>query len=650
MRLSDQTVDEVKSRIDIVDVIGDFVNLKKAGQNYKGLSPFTNEKTPSFFVSPSKGIYKCFSSGHGGDAISFVMEYEGLSYLETIKFLAQKYGIEIQEEEQTDDQILAQNERESLYIAVQFANKFFQDILWNSEQGQSIGLSYFKERGFNQDTIKQFELGYSLDEWDHLADGAQKQGHNPELLEKVGLIIKRVAPSNGKSGIYDRFRGRVIFPIHNLTGKVIAFGARTLKPEKNPDGTPRKEPKYLNSPESEIYHKGRILYGIYQAKQAIRNKDNVFLVEGYTDVISLTLSGVNNVVASSGTSLTEDQILLIGRFTKNITVLFDGDQAGLKASLRGINMLLKGDMNVKAVLFPDGEDPDSYSRKVGYSDFGKFLHTRAKDFISFKTDLYLADALKDPIKKAETVRDLVESISLIPDPIKRTVYIKELSDQLDIDERTLVLEQNKFLIRKDRDARKDQYRPSAPPVAQPYQSKSKERIYDREVVKLQERESIRLLINYGMNKIENKYHLYDFLLKELEDIQFTTPVYGEIFELFKQELAGGKVIDADFLLNADSLEIRQEVINLITDRYEISNNWEELFHIHVPKETEILKDVVFTNILRLKFRVIRNLIGQNMKDLKIADTSEEQNKHQKIHDELKKSEMEIAKLLGNVAV
>ena len=359
--ISRETIDEVKNRIDIVDVISDFVSLKRSGQNYKALSPFNNEKSASFFVVPGKGIFKDFSSGKGGDAITFVMEHEGMSYTEAIRFLARKYGVEIKENAQSDEQREQQSEREGLYILMNYAKDYYKENLTQTEEGRGIGLSYFHERGFNDRTIQKFELGFALEGWNNLSDRAIKDNYNKELLEKTGLVVK-----NEDGRTYDRFRGRVIFPVHNLTGKVIAFGARMLGKEKN-------QPKYINSPETEIYHKSQVLYGLYQAKNSIRQHDNCILVEGYTDVISMHQADVENVVASSGTALTEDQIKLIRRFTENVTVLFDGDSAGIKAALRGIDLILKGGLNVRVVLLPDQEDPDSYSRKVGTTEFQKYL-------------------------------------------------------------------------------------------------------------------------------------------------------------------------------------------------------------------------------------------------------------------------------------
>jgi DNA primase, catalytic core len=372
--ISRETIDDVKNRLDIVDVISDFITLKRSGQNYKALSPFANEKTPSFFVVPAKGIFKDFSSGKGGDAITFVMEHEKFSYSEAIRYLAKKYGVEIKEDKLTDEVQAQQSEREGLYILMNFAKDYYKNQL-QTEEGRSIGLSYYRERGFTDPTIAKFELGYAIEGWENFSKEAISKGYNKDLLEKTGLIVKK---EDGSS--YDRFRGRVIFPVHNITGKVIAFGARMLGKDKN-------QPKYINSPETDIYHKSDVLYGLYQAKNAIRQHDTCYLVEGYTDVISLHQSDVENVVSSSGTALTENQIKLIRRFTENVTVLFDGDAAGIKAALRGIDLILKGGLNVRVVLFPDGEDPDSYSRKVGTTEFQKFLKEKTQDFVSFKANL-----------------------------------------------------------------------------------------------------------------------------------------------------------------------------------------------------------------------------------------------------------------------
>lgn len=639
MKIRQDIIDQVKARVDIVEVLDDFLTLKKVGQSYRALSPFTDEKTPSFYVSPAKGIFKDFSSGKGGDAIAFIMELEGLSYLETIKYLAKKYGIEIKEEEQTDEEIARQNERESLYIALSFANEYFKDLLWNHADGQSIGLAYFKERGFTDQVIREFDLGYSLNLWDGLMKAALKKGYQKEILEKAGLIITNEDRS------YDRFRGRVIFPIHNITGKPIAFGARILVADK-------KQPKYINSPETEIYHKSKVLYGIHQARQAIRSADNCYLVEGYTDVISMHMAGVKNVVASSGTSLTDEQIKLISRYTNNITVLFDGDAAGLRASLRGVDMILESGMNVKVVVFPDGEDPDSYASKSGSTRFQEYLQSQSQDFIRFKISEFAKDGAKDPVRKAETIRNIVESISKIPDPIQRTVYIQESSKLLDIDESILIAEQNKILIRKHRERPKEKSATKAETEILPerllHEQEEQAAFAELDPLIWQEKESVRILLTYGIHEVDENIKLSEYMLQELEEINFKTPVYADILNSIKDNLKKGLWIDADYFLHHGSEEIKQEVISLTTEKYDISENWHEMYKIHVPRESEIIDNVIYTNIHRLKMRVIQKIIDGHMERLKQEQDEDQQESLLKIISSYKKMEMEIAHVLGNV--
>jgi DNA primase len=637
--IDNQTIENIKSRMDIYEVISDFVQLKKTGSSYKALSPFTNEKTPSFVVSPSKGIFKCFSTGKGGDSISFLMEIDGLSYIEALKYLAQKYSITVTEDQPDENYLLAQSQRESLFIILNFAKDHFVKNLWETDEGKSIGLSYFKERGFSEDTMKRFDLGYALDQWQGMIDAAKSSGHKDEFLEKAGLKIVKEDKS------YDRFRGRVTFPIHNITGKVIAFGARTLKNNE-------KGPKYLNSPETELYTKSKILYGIFQAKNEIRNKENCYLVEGYTDVISLSQSGITNVVASSGTSLTEDQIKLIKRYTPNVTVLFDGDKAGIKASMRGIDMMLSGGLNVKAVPFPDGEDPDSYSRKLGDEPFKVFLNENAQDFITFKTGIYLQEGKNDPIKKAESIREIVHSISLIPDPIKRTVYIQECSSLLHVDEGTLIQEANKLLLEKDRPEFKKPIE-NIPPEALVEKIKDENRTSE-ETIKIQERESLRMLINYGEELIDglegDEQHLASYFMSEAEDISFQTPVYSKIMELFKSNLLAGTIIGTKHLIGHEDEMIKAAAVDLSTDKYEISEHWSGRFQINVSHESDTIKKSTYTNILRLKFRIIQKMIDDNMNQLKSSESEEEINNFLNIQGDLKSMEMAIAKVLGNVTV
>ena len=422
--ISRTTIDSVFATARVEEVIGDFVQLKKSGSNFKGLSPFTDERSPSFMVSPVKQIWKDFSSGKGGNVVAFLMEHEHFTYPEAIKYLAKKYGIEVEETEQTSEEKEQQNERESLYLANEFANKYFQKTLLKTDQGQAIGLSYFKERGFTEETIKKFQLGYSLDEWQAFTDEALGKGYDLNFLEKTGLTIVK------EDKRFDRFKGRVMFPIHSMSGRVLGFGGRILINDK-------KAAKYLNSPESDIYHKSKILYGIYHAKQSIAKEDNCYLVEGYTDVIQFHQTGIKNVVASSGTALTSEQIRLVNRLTQNITVLFDGDAAGIRASLRGIDLILEQGMNVKVCTFPAGEDPDSFARQNSLEELTLYLEENSKDFIRFKTSLLVEESQNDPIKKADTIREIIQSISKIPDRIKREIYVQECARIMDISEEVL---------------------------------------------------------------------------------------------------------------------------------------------------------------------------------------------------------------------
>jgi DNA primase len=643
--ISPATIDEIKNRMDIVDVVGDYLTLKRSGSSYKALSPFTNEKTASFYVVPSKGIFKDFSSGKGGDCITFVMEVDGLSYLEALKYLAKKYGVEIIEEEQSDEAQEAQNKRDSLYILLNFAKESYQELLWESEEGKSIGLSYFKERGFTDESIKDFELGYTLSEWDHLLKAATAKGYRQELLEEAGLIVVK---EEGK--VYDRFRNRVIFPIHNVSGKVVAFGARML-------GKDKKQPKYINSPETELYNKSRILYGLFQAKQDIRKEDNVYLVEGYTDVISMHQTGIKNVVSSSGTALTEEQIKLLKRYTENVTVIFDGDAAGIKASIRGIDMLLEGGLNVRAVALPEGEDPDSYAKQLGTSAFSHYIESESQDIIRFKTKLFLADAKDDPVKKAGLIKDIVRSITKIDDPVKRTVYLKECSDLLGISEAVLVAEQNKILIQQNRDKGKAGYQPGENLTPQDLlvaQPEEPEELDIMKVIELQEKESIRVLVNYGKSHITNHElvdeDLISYFLSEIEEIQFTNPVYKSILDIFKEKLLEGVIIDGDYLIQHGSEEIKREVVNLMTSKHEVSENWEKKFQIYIPKEEEQLKDVTYSNILRLKFRIVQHLIEEENRKLKETTNEDDIDILLDEINGLKKIEMSLAEFLGNVTV
>lgn len=637
-----ETIDEVKSRIDIVDVISDFVSLRKSGANYKALSPFSNEKTASFFVVPAKGIFKDFSSGKGGDAVTFVMEHEGMSYIEAIRYLAKKYGVEIKETRSSEEHQAAQSEREGLYVLMNFARDYYHDKLLHSDEGKSIGLSYFRERGFNDRDIQKFELGYAPEGWEHFSKEAVGKGYNKSLLEKTGLVVVK---EDGSS--YDRFRGRVIFPIHNMAGKVVAFGARMMGKDKN-------QPKYINSPETEIYHKSDVLYGLHLAKNTARQQDNCYLVEGYTDVISMHQCDVTNVVASSGTALTDGQIKLIRRFTENITVLFDGDAAGIKAALRGIDMILQGGLNVRVVLFPDGEDPDSYSRKVGTTAFQAFLKDNTQDFVSFKAGLYAKEAAGDPIRKAESIKEIVTSIALIPDAVKRSVYIQETSILLKISENVLLAELNKVLIqerrKKERDRVQDQ-EALPQPVADIIEETARDtRVDPGTMVYYQERETIRLLLNYADKSVEEQ-KLSEFLLHELEDVQFSDPIFKEIYDQYKAGIQAGSAPNSDHFLRHGSEPVQRTVAGLITNRYDLSSHWSDKYKIFVPGECDVLDRLALGNVLRLKFRVVQKMIDTNLEEIRKAEASGNLpalDESLAIQEGLKRAENELAATLGIV--
>ncbi|AMQ57264.1 DNA primase [Algoriphagus sanaruensis] len=644
MSISKLTTDKVKERADIVEVVGDYVPLKKKGQNMWACCPFHGEKTPSFSISPAKQIYKCFGCGKAGDPIQFVMDIEGIGFAEAIRHLAKKYGIEIEEEEeQTPAQLQEQGERESLFIALNFAKDFFVKNL-KTEEGKSIGLSYFKERGFTPSIIEKFDLGYALDGWDHLLKAAKESGFQEDILLKSGLILQK---EGDPTRLYDRFRNRVTFTIHNVSGRPIGFGARILTKDKN-------QPKYINSPETPIYHKSDVLYGMFQAKKAIRDKDNCYLVEGYTDVISLHLSGIENVVASSGTSLTEGQIKLIKRFTNHVTVLYDGDNAGIKASLRGIDLLLEGGLLVKAVVFPDGEDPDSFSQKVGTQAFQDYLEANSRDFIGFKIGLYQDEIQRDPIRKAELIREVVQSIGKIPDPIIRSVYAKEASGLLSIEEEIIHSELNKALLKVQKDqfqrakqeAEDEQKLEELLPIAPVELSMD-------EALLIQEKEMVRLLINYGWEKLDQDgLHLGQYLLDETEEIEFRTPIYRKIWSTYRTKLSHGEVPTYEYFLETGDAEIKQEIIGLITPRYEISNYWHDKHQIFINKESDDLTQTVYKSILRLKRRMVQKMMEDTKQKLKLAEQEKVGEEGvfelQQIYFELKKVQVEIDKELGIV--
>jgi DNA primase len=623
--ISQEIIAQIIETARIDEVVGEFVTLKKRGVNLLGLCPFHNEKTPSFTVSPKKGIFKCFGCGKGGNSVNFLMEHEQFTYPEALKYLAKKYHIEYSEEEQTPEQIRELNEKEGLFHATDFAAKFFATNLFDTDQGRSIGLSYFKERGFRDDIIKKFQLGFALDEWDHFTRNALQQGYNRDYLEKTGLTIVK----DGK--VYDRFRGRVIFPIHNISGRVLGFGGRILKIEKT-------SPKYVNSPESDIYHKGKVLYGINLAKNAILSADNCYLVEGYTDVISLHQAGVENVVASSGTSLTTDQIKLISRYTKNITILYDGDAAGIKASFRGIDMILEQGMDVKIVLFPDGEDPDSFARNHRSSEVTEFITKKAVNFIFFKTDLLLKEAESDPVKKAGLIKEIVGSVALIPDQITRSVYIKECSALMDIAEQNLMNELNR-IRRSEFDHKLKEKKTETPPEAGDpvFYKPEKQAEYDFMSSEFQEKDVIRLLMTFGNRPLifeqvnetgkteEISIDTASFIVRDLQndEIEFHTPIYKQIFDLTAKQLDAGIIPDDQFFLYHNDPEISTLAATLIIPKHEL-HDWQRV-KITVSREEDKLKLAVMHSVLSMKLRKLEGMFEDNLKAMHHASDSEMEN-------------------------
>ena len=640
-----ETVEKIVNASLIEEVVGDFVSLKKRGTSLIGLCPFHNEKSPSFNVSITKGIYKCFGCGKGGDSVHFIMEHEKATYPEALRFLASKYNIEIAEVENTPEEQAVNNRRESLFIVSEWAAKFFQNEMWNTDGGKTIGLSYFKERGFRDDVIKKFELGYSPDVWDTLTQRAVNEGYKLEFLEDTGLTIRK-----DNDRFYDRFRGRVMFPIHSFTGRVIGFGGRTLKTDKT-------VPKYVNSPESDIYHKSNILYGLFFAKKSIRDNDNCYLVEGYADVLSVYQAGVENVVASSGTSLTIEQIRLIGRFTKNVTILYDGDAAGIKASLRGLDMILEEGLNVKVVLFPDGHDPDSFVQKNGSAAFKNHIERTKKDFVLFKTTILLKDAGDDPLKKAGVIREVVESIAKIPDTIKASVFLRECSSLLQIEERILIVELNKMRLSK---AKKDSYKPQPSPDEPPADFFSDEPSQQDSTPSFsafdepQEKEIVRLLLNYGHEVVNwdgiTDTYIAPYLISNLSDITFNDPDCVYIINEYKSKLEAGELPTEDeFIKNSDN-RIAAFAISLVTSPYHLSENWAVERKIYVKMEHENLRSTIHGGIFHLKKHKVELILKDLLQQLQSEKDAVSQEALQKKYLQVKEVEKGIANYLGSVIV
>ena len=615
----------------VEEVIGDFVQLKRAGSNYKGLSPFSNERTPSFMVSPVKQIWKDFSSGKGGNAIAFLMEHEHFTYPEAIRYLAKKYHIDIEETEQSTEEKAQADERESLYIVSEYAQQYFQDTLFNTEAGKAIGMTYFKERGFTEETIQKFRLGFSPDEWTAFTDTALAKGYQLEFLEKTGLTIV-----NGDRK-FDRFKGRVMFPIHSMSGRVLGFGGRILTNDK-------KQAKYLNSPESEIYHKSKVLYGIFFAKQAIAKADNCYLVEGYTDVIQMHQKGIENVVASSGTALTQDQIRLIHRLTPNITVLYDGDAAGLRASIRGVDLILEQGMNVKVCTFPDGDDPDSFARKTAYEDLVLYLENNATDFIRFKASLLMQEAQNDPIKKAETIRDMVESISKIPDLIKREVYVRECATIMDISEQVLFSTLAQILKKDFYEGQKvERKQKAAMQVVQTPEEAQKRTVNRLEIL---EHDLIKNLLLYGNREcvftdtilveeedgtlkeqqIQQTLKVYEKIFLELQEdeIELANPDFKQIYELLMGKLSENPNYDVNRIANELPIELSEKVSGmLLDDENNQLHDWSKRDIVPKAKDAH-LETIVGDIILNIRSLLVHHLIQSLTQQM--AQANEEEKK------------------------
>ncbi|MCL4121465.1 UNVERIFIED_CONTAM: hypothetical protein GTU68_013434 [Idotea baltica] len=677
-----EIVANIHETAQVEEIVGDYVNLKRRGANLLGLCPFHNEKTPSFTVSPAKNIYKCFGCGKAGNPVGFVMEHEQMSYPEALKFIAKRYNIEVPENENENEEFKeAKQLTDSLYLINTFAEGVYIKNLHEVAEGKNIGLSYFKERGFLDTTIEKFKLGYALRDGQHLLKQIETSGYNIDFAIKLGLVGQR---DNRR---YDFFRERVMFPIHSLSGKVIAFAGRIL-------GEDKKQPKYVNSPESEIYIKNKILYGIYHAKQAIRAKDNCYMVEGYTDVISLHQAGIENVVASSGTSLTEGQINLVKRFTKNITVLYDGDAAGIKAAMRGTDMLLAADMNIKVAVFPDGEDPDLFIKKNGKAGFDAFIETDATDFILFKIKVLLEDVNNDPIKKTGAIRSIVESLAAIPDPIKRSLYIKQCSELLDVTERIIVNEVNKqqlqkinqFHKNKEREQRQaerkqqqenlkrqqqqgqqneeDVYLPPSPyddegvePYYPDFGEEEAEPFIPIETkqedayLNLLEKHLIRAMLLYGSQEIESEVYVIPYIIGCMSEsgVEFSSSLYKTILNEYKQGLEDGDLLELSYFLNHTDNAIAKECTNISTDVAEPSENWFTMHQVIVTPDGKNYKKEVKELIDRLNFQKLSLLLEQNQQKLKTAK-EEDIMSILKVQQELKQHHSAIAKRLKIVVI
>jgi len=624
--ISKNSIDLVFETARVEEVLGDFVQLKKSGSNFKGLSPFTDERSPSFMVSPVKQIWKDFSSGKGGNVVAFLMEHEHFTYPEAIKYLAKKYNIEIEETEQTDEQKQLLDERESMYLVSEFASTYFQNTMLKTDQGKAIGLSYFKERGFTDETIKEFGLGYCLDEWDAFTSEAIRKGYKMDYLEKTGLTIVKGEKQ------FDRFKGRVMFPIQSMSGRVLGFGGRILTNDK-------RAAKYLNSPESDIYHKSKVLYGIYHAKQYIAKEDNCYLVEGYTDVIQFHQSGIQNVVSSSGTSLTSEQIRLINRLTKNITVLFDGDAAGMRAAIRGIDLILEQGMNVKVVVFPEGEDPDSFAKKNSQTELEEYLEENSKDFIEFKASLLYQDAKSDPVKRANLIHDMVSSIAKIPNQIQQEVYIQECSRIMDISEEVLFSTLTQMMAKEGKTAPQTKGKTKTLEVVK--DSTSPQTKVD-ELFEL-ERKIISLLLLYGTVEEEfedlvwkenaqgelvlepelQKAKVFEKIFLDLQEdeVAFSNELFKELYGLVINKLNEEGKLTLETFVNELDAKLSGEVTTILMEEEQyILHDWERMDIMVKQKDASIAR-LVNETILALRRYLITRKIDELSNEIKEAEPS-----------------------------
>jgi len=648
--IDQSTVQRIFDTAQIDEVVSDFVTLRKRGVNFLGLCPFHNEKTPSFTVSPAKGIYKCFGCGKGGNSVNFVMEHEHLDYVGALKFLGKKYHIDIVEEELSPEQEQRKNDRESMMIVNSYAQKYFSEKLLQSEEGIAVGMSYMKQRGFREDIIKKFQVGFCLDSWNAFSDSATQSGYKKEFLVKTGLCIDK------EKGLIDRFKGRVIFPIHGIAGRTLGFGGRILK--KDP-----KAAKYLNSPESEVYHKSRILYGIYQAKKSMVQNDKCYLVEGYTDVISFHQAGIENVVASSGTALTADQVRLVKRFTNNMTIIYDGDPAGIKASLRGIDLVLEQELNVKVLLLPEGEDPDSFSRTMSSTELTQYIEKNETDFIVFKTNLLLADAKNDPVKRANLIIDIVRSIAIIPDNIVRSVYVKECSSILNVDERVLYTEINKIKGRLQEEAWKNEQRSNVELQAR------EDSIVNQSIIRadndcdLEERALVRLLLNFGKEELfsvkneqgeEEIILVGNYIVDELERDELTSVngAYQQVFDEYLKNKFDPNFEAKTFFRDHTDPKIVQLAADIMSEPHQLSGMWTRK-DSYIESEEMKLKEIVPKQVNEYKGKKVKILLEEVVKEMQDVQKSGDSDrlmelmKQKMVLDQIKNT---ISKELGNRTV